>query len=238
MKFEKTDVWGFEHAVRGMRGKGYRKIKDGYEAFSTQNGKSISLGTYKNENDAIEAVYKFKVSRFITNIRKAGYDENLCVVVHNNYVAFPSGEIFNLIGKEMKGHIDRCGYREVILNGKSERVHRVIAEAFIANNHNLPCVNHKDGNKLNNCIDNLEWITYSDNTIHAYQNGLEKKCFGEKHHAHKLTADDVSYIKKVYKKRDEKYGAVALSTQYGVDRTTILDIIRGKTWRNVNATTI
>lgn len=60
----------------------------------------------------------------------------------------------------MKGHVDSCGYREVLLskNGKTNnaRVHRLMAETFIPNPYNLRDVNHKDRNKLNNDISNLE----------------------------------------------------------------------------------
>lgn len=53
--------------------------------------------------------------------------------------------------------------------------HRLVAEAFLINLDNLPVVNHKDGNKLNNNIDNLEWVNYSENIKHAYDNNLIKK---------------------------------------------------------------
>lgn len=75
------------------------------------------------------------------------------------------------------------GYPSVKLrrmeDGKSKRsgklVHRLVAEAFIDNPKNLPIVNHKDGNKTNNHVDNLEWCTYQHNTIHAHNNGMIKK---------------------------------------------------------------
>ena len=51
---------------------------------------------------------------------------------------------------------------------KNKRIHRLVAEAFIPNPFNLPEVNHKDGNKLNNCYNNLEWTTRKNNAIHMH----------------------------------------------------------------------
>ena len=68
------------------------------------------------------------------------------------------------------------GYYKVDLysNGKrtSVRVHRLVAEAFIPNPNELPQINHIDGNKENNNINNLEWVNNSQNMIHAYRTGL------------------------------------------------------------------
>ena len=83
---------------------------------------------------------------------------------------------------------DFLGYYRVTFrfpDGKphSKAIHRMVAEAFIPNPNKLPCVNHIDGNKLNNVVDNLEWCTKSYNAKHAYENNLNgyrdkyfKKC--------------------------------------------------------------
>lgn len=81
--------------------------------------------------------------------------------------------------KEIKSFKDKDGYLCVSLmnNGKQKtyKIHRLIAETFIPNPNNLPCVNHKDGNKQNNCVSNLEWCSYSWNNKHAYANNLKKR---------------------------------------------------------------
>lgn len=76
-----------------------------------------------------------------------------------------------------KNHISN-GYLQIELfkNGKVKRLtmHRIVAKTFIPNPNNYPCVNHKDGNKLNNNANNLEWCTYKQNTEHAIKTGLTK----------------------------------------------------------------
>lgn len=56
---------------------------------------------------------------------------------------------------------------------KKFRVHRLVAQAFIPNPHNFPHINHKDGDKSNNNVDNLEWCTYQYNIQHSFANGLQ-----------------------------------------------------------------
>lgn len=74
--------------------------------------------------------------------------------------------------KVINGWIQNTGYRTVNINNKKYSIHRLVAEAFISNPNKLPQVNHKDGNKLNNRMENLEWCTQKDNVQHAFKIGL------------------------------------------------------------------
>lgn len=84
-----------------------------------------------------------------------------------------SSGTFTSIDKIIRKDLNKKGYYTYRLckNNKSKRklLHRLLAEAFIPNPNNYPCVNHIDGNPLNNNLNNLEWCTYSYNTIHGYE---------------------------------------------------------------------
>lgn len=84
------------------------------------------------------------------------------------------------VGKFLKPETQKTGYQRVTLcnKGKTKRflLHRLVALVHIPNPDNKPCVNHKDGNKQNNAVDNLEWVTYSENEYHSY-NILGKVCY-------------------------------------------------------------
>ena len=89
------------------------------------------------------------------------------------YTVTPEGEVFGRSRtKARKLHICNSGYRRVTLykdkKYRSHSVHRLVAQAYLNNPERKPDVNHKDGNKLNNSVANLEWVTKSENVKHAF----------------------------------------------------------------------
>jgi hypothetical protein len=90
-----------------------------------------------------------------------------------NYYIFPDGRIYSKnFHIFMKQFLHINGYYIININGKNHMVHRLVARYFIPNPENKPLVNHKDGNKLNNNVENLEWVTHQENTQHASDTGL------------------------------------------------------------------
>ncbi len=91
------------------------------------------------------------------------------------------GDIYSYYksGRMLKPKLDKDGYLTVNLTENKVRydlrVHRLVAMAFLDNPNNLPIVNHKDLNVINNHYSNLEWCTYTHNTVHYYANGINKR---------------------------------------------------------------
>lgn len=88
---------------------------------------------------------------------------------YDNYMIDENGNVFNkTTNKYLKGSIGENGYKYYRLSQNNHKkmyyAHRLVAEHFLNNPNNFPIVNHIDGNKLNNNINNLEWVTYSENT--------------------------------------------------------------------------
>lgn len=127
--------------------------------------------------------------------------------------------------------LTKDGYKKVRLigNGKdvTARVHRLVAEAFVPNPDNLETVNHIDGNKTNNNVENLEWADRHEQMYHAYKNNLKKPMRGTENANAKLTADQVSAIRKEYVRQSKEFGTVALARKYGVTNAAIGMIVRG-----------
>ena len=96
-----------------------------------------------------------------------------------NYYIDECGNVYNDFSKNMlKGSIGENGYKYYRLSKDNHKkmfyAHRLVAEYFIPNPDNLPVVNHIDGNKLNNNVNNLEWVSYSENTKHWHKNNKKR----------------------------------------------------------------
>ena len=124
-------------------------------------------------------------------------------------------------------------YLTIDLSRKMYSVHRLVAQAFIPNPENKPQVNHKDGNKLNNNVENLEWVTDIENQRHAVANGLRTYIKGSNNTKCILSKDDVRYIKNNFIYKDTNFGAVGLAKRFNVDKKTIMNIINGITYCDV-----
>lgn len=147
----------------------------------------------------------------------------------------------NGIERFMKIHNNRYGYPCIGLQmgGKQKLVlvHRLVAQAFIPNPENKPCVNHKDGIRDNNNVDNLEWCTQKENVYHAIH-VLKKWSSSEKQRRtssiigkqnRKITMDEAIEIRRLY--RDGKYSSIQLSRMYELSKPSVLRIIHNKSYK-------
>lgn len=104
--------------------------------------------------------------------------KNLVEEHFESYQISNTGLIRNSKGKIMKTNYEKHGYERLTLNckghSKTFKIHQLVANAFLEKPDWAEVVNHKDGNKKNNNLDNLEWTTYSENNSHAIQHGLKK----------------------------------------------------------------
>ena len=127
--------------------------------------------------------------------------------------------------------LNHDGYVKVrlLLKGKdvTARVHRLVAEAFIPNPEGKETVNHIDGNKENNSVDNLEWSDRHEQMYHAYEHNLKKPMKGAGNPISKLTEEQVNAIRAEYVRQSKEHGTVALGKKYSVNNATIGLIVRG-----------
>ena len=148
-----------------------------------------------------------------------------------NYLISTLGNVKTVNGKPKKIVYDNKGYGRVELwknnKGRKFRIHRLVAEAFIPNPLGKEQVNHIDGNKKNNCVSNLEWVTPKENIRHAIENNLSSIKYGSKNLSSKLNEDDVLYIRE---NAGINKSVRELSEIYNVSTTTIYNIINYKKW--------
>ena len=160
---------------------------------------------------------------------------------------FPRYEISNLGGVKsftqkdpyiLGGNIVGKGYYAVSLHKfvnkkkviRRKYIHRLVAEIFIPNPLNKEEVNHKDGNKLNNYMTNLEWVTKSENMQHAVKMGLfhTHDCKGKNNGRSKLSEDEVRNIRKSTGVSEK------IAKEYGITGQQVRNIRRGVSWKHLN----
>ena len=156
---------------------------------------------------------------------------------YTGYRVSPEGNVLSIGGrykiKVLKNMITPQGYYRVSLckekKVKNFFIHRLVAETYINNPNPSYCVNHKDGNKLNNNISNLEWVSRAENERHSrYVLGKRKPIGANKK---KLSKKDVVEILDLY--HNEGQSVYKLCRKYNVSWTHLDKITKGQKWRTV-----
>lgn len=147
------------------------------------------------------------------------------------------GKKYTVKGKVLKSYVMKYGYCMIALKGdikSSKTVHRMVMKAFLPiENMDEWDVNHEDGNKKNNRLDNLKWCTKKENMKHAKDTGLwhpEKRCGGE-HPMSILTEQDVIEIRRLLKTKELKQTDIA--KKYKVSDCTISEIKTRRKWKHI-----
>ena len=158
----------------------------------------------------------------------AGYEGHYQISNFGRVKSFKNGKV-----KVRKPYIDKDGYLQIVLskNGinKWSKIHRLVAEAFIPNLEQKPDIDHIFNNKLDNFVENLRWVTKSENNRYAYETGRVKT--GEDNYRAKLTNEQAFWCRKVYIPRDREFGAAALSRKFGINSRTMCGIVRNETYK-------
>lgn len=155
-------------------------------------------------------------------------------VKNSGYEISNKGRIITQHGKLFKGNITKHGYVSAHLRFDdgfiARSAHRAVAYIFIPNPNNLPEVNHKDGNKLNNCVENLEWCTKEENQQHEVRVLQQRN--GENNYNKKLSDKEVLEIYELCKSKTLYYKEIA--EMYGVIPQEINMISKGRCWKHLN----
>ena len=138
-----------------------------------------------------------------------------------------SGKFLRIVSCGRYGMVDLCknGTRKKFL------VHRLVADAFVKNPKLNPQVNHIDGNKRNNNYKNLEWVTAKENSQHSIITGLKPPAAkGEFVFSSILKSEDIRIIRKLI---SDGVAQKDVAKMFGVNKSTIYDIRKKRTWRHV-----
>lgn len=150
-----------------------------------------------------------------------------------NYKIYDDGTIIGPQRGKIKQRENSDGYMEVTLGTLDNRhagvrVHRIVAEQFLPNPLNLPEVNHKDYDRKNNCVDNLEWVTHNQNVSYSVDAGHYNGCKGEKNGRAKISWNDVDCIRELYNSGTRIY---QIAKEFNLPYSTVFNIVKYKTWK-------
>ena len=159
---------------------------------------------------------------------------------YKNYSISKNGQVYSFFSNKFLKPIKSKGYLKVNLykNKKFKiiPIHRLVLQSFNPQGNKGLQINHKDGNKENNCLINLEWCTSKQNNIHAWKNGLNRitpkhrKITSELGKAkRKFSMIEVELIKKEYKE-EPKNSTYKLAKKYGVHQSTIWRLLKNITY--------
>lgn len=155
---------------------------------------------------------------------------------NTDYYVSEDGGVFRK-GKELKkqmirlykdGKVVKEKYYQVFLQiekkTKCFTLQKLVAEVYVPNPNNYEEVDHLDNNRFNNHYTNLEWVTGEENRKRGKDDGIM---------GHKLTDDDVKFIRENYKYRDKEYNSKTLGVMYGVHPLTIMRVVKGVSYKEV-----
>lgn len=147
----------------------------------------------------------------------------------DNYTINRDGSILSMRGVKMSPAISAKGYYKVVLCRKTVEVHRAVAERFIPNPDNKCCVNHKDGDKGNNSVSNLEWVTHDENMKHAAETGLMQK--GTERPNAKMNCEYVLTARTLHR---FGHSINKLAKEFGLNAGAMSQIINFQRWKHCN----
>lgn len=164
-----------------------------------------------------------------------GYAIGNDAIVYSCRAHSMSGFYFKNHWSPLKTKPHPSGYPYVIISGLNNKkythkIHRLMALAFIPNPNNYPVINHKDANKLNNSLSNLEWCTQKYNAIHSISLGLRNTAVGSRLPNSILTEQDIPKIFEL-----KKSGMInrEIGKIFGVETSVICRVINRQRWKHV-----
>ena len=134
--------------------------------------------------------------------------------------------------KEQNGEFYK--FYRVSVKGKTKNVltHRLLGECFIPNPENKPQINHIDGNKHNNSLDNLEWCTNQENIKHSIETGLKDLSFNKGENNSRSILDNQK-VREIKNKLKSGFRNIDLATKYNVSQQLICDIKKYRRWKDI-----